>query len=292
MCPFVAHCSPLLHCVRLTFLCTKDDSFTRIQIPSIPHWRPWSFSLIKIMAHLSVIFSSFAVCITTIKFVVPASRLYYEYVRDLESTPELKLWLDTGMSAIFTILSWLLLAFSLSRLENGLQIILSLGEASLIVYQGGYLSLYCVNCPPWLQRALLIFFTMPMITIALALVVMGYTKASKIMLLAFFLAEYIGIFVAYLVVFTLGSFPYVKVFFWWNMGLCCVAWAGALGSLLAHLMDQLDFITLLWIDNATSMVWVLWVLWKQWTTMQKVRSHGENKKLNVLKQNGFWSRIP
>merc|ERR1711964_604980 len=109
---------------------------------------------------------------------------------------------------------------------------------------------------------------------------------------ACFLAEYIGIFVAYLVVFTLGSFPYVKVFFWWNMGLCCVAWAGALGSLLAHLMDQLDFITLLWIDNATSMVWVLWVLWKQWTTMQKVRSHGENKKLNVLKQNGFWSRIP
>jgi len=119
------------------------------------------------MAHLSVIFSSFAVCITTIKFVVPASRLYYEYVRDLESTPELKLWLDTGMSAIFTILSWLLLAFSLSRLENGLQIILSLGEASLIVYQ--------VGCHILLIKALLTFMRVDICRCTVSIVRLGFS---------------------------------------------------------------------------------------------------------------------
>jgi hypothetical protein len=86
-------------------------------------------------------------CITTIKFAVPAWRLYYEYTRKPKTkpVPEFKLRYshecDTGMSAIFAILSWLLLAFSLARLENGLQIVLSLAEGSTIVYQVGCLVL-------------------------------------------------------------------------------------------------------------------------------------------------------
>jgi amino acid permease len=90
-------------------------------------------------SHLSVICSSFAVCITTIKFAVLAWRLYHEYTR--KPKPKLKIWLDAGMSAIFAILSWLLLAFSLTRPEHGLQIVLSLAEGSTIVYQVGCLTL-------------------------------------------------------------------------------------------------------------------------------------------------------
>jgi hypothetical protein len=124
------------------------------------------------------------------------------------------------MSAIFAILSWLLLVFSFVRLENGLQILLSLAGGSLIVYQvgclilfrkalltfseGGYLSLYCANCPPrWLRWALLICFIVAIISIVIALI-FGYTKASKIMLLSFFLAEYPVIFIVYSVTFFLG----------------------------------------------------------------------------------------
>lgn len=99
--------------------------------------------------YLSVICSSFAVCITTIKFVVPAWRLYYEWPRnrkpigDPKSIREVKLWLDTGMSAIFTILSGLLLVFSfVGPEEKGLQILLSLAGGSLIVYQVSYLILF------------------------------------------------------------------------------------------------------------------------------------------------------
>jgi phosphatidylglycerophosphate synthase len=123
---------PLMH---------KDDSsaLTGSSIPSASFiGRPrHSLPLIFMPAsHLSVIYSSFAVCITTIKFAVPAWRLYYEYTRKPKTkpVPELKLRLDVGMSAIFAILSCLLLAFSLTRLENGLQIVLSLAEGSTIVY--------------------------------------------------------------------------------------------------------------------------------------------------------------
>ncbi|XMA20333.1 hypothetical protein WAI453_013124 [Rhynchosporium graminicola] len=127
------------------------------------------------------------------------------------------------MSAIFNILGWLLLAFSLSLFENGLQIILSLGEASMIVYQGGYLSLYCATGPSWLQWTLLISFTRAIIIKIVVLAVIGYTNLSKLMLLTFFLAEYIGIFMVYLVIFTFGSFPLTKGLFLWNIGFCCMA---------------------------------------------------------------------
>jgi hypothetical protein len=138
-----ALCSPqFLSCTKTTHL---------------PYWIPLplaSFigrprhllpSIFMPASHLSVICSSFAMCITTIKFAVPAWRLYYEYTRKPRPVPELKLRhsheCDTGMSAIFAILSWLLLAFSLTRLETGLQIVLSLAEGSMIVYQVGCLIL-------------------------------------------------------------------------------------------------------------------------------------------------------
>jgi hypothetical protein len=170
------------------------------------------------------------------------------------------------MSAIFAILSWLLLVFSFVRLENGLQILLSMAGGSLIVYQvgclilsrkalltfseGGYLSLYCGNCPPrWLRWALLICFIAGIISIVIASIV-GYTKASKIMLLSFFLSEYLVIFIVYLVTFFLGIVSStLHSLFLWNIGLCCVAWAGALASLVAYLIGKLDFITFLWVSS-------------------------------------------
>lgn len=78
----------------------------------------------------------------------------------------------------------------------------------------------------------------------------GSTKASKITLLSFFLAEYLVIFIVYLVTFLLGTFyPVVHSLILWNMGLCCVAWAGALASLVFHLKGQADFITSLWVSS-------------------------------------------
>ena len=100
-------------------------------------------------ALLSPICSSFAVCITAIKFVILAWRLYYECTRkpnpvgDPQPVRELKLWLDAGMSAIFVILSGFLLVFSfVGPEETGLQILLSLAGGSLIVYQVIRLSIF------------------------------------------------------------------------------------------------------------------------------------------------------
>ena len=107
-------------------LCTKTTHLPYwILLPSASFiGRPYySLPLIFMPAsHLSIIYSLFAMCITIIKFVVPAWRLYYKYTRKPKTkpVPKLKLRLDIGMSAIFAILSWLLLAFSLTRLENGL----------------------------------------------------------------------------------------------------------------------------------------------------------------------------
>lgn len=102
-------------------------------------------------SYLSIICSSFAVCITTIKFVIPTWRLYYECTRNPKPIRNFKLWLDTGMSAIFVILSGLLMVFSFVGPEKkGLQVLLSLAGGSLIIYQVGCLILF--------RKALLTFF--------------------------------------------------------------------------------------------------------------------------------------
>jgi len=135
-----------------------------------------------------------------------------------------------------------------------------------------------------------LFFIAAIISIVIVLS-MGYTKASEIMLLSVFLAEYLIIFVVYLVTFFLAFFsgtvsPTVQRLFLWNMGFCCMAWAGALASLVAYLTGKLDFITFLWIDNAAAIVWVVWLLWKQWAALQKARSQkeGSDEENNVLQQ--------
>jgi len=131
----VSHCSPLLHCVRLTLSShyfassyaqktTQPNPSTLLIGSSVPASaslvnRPCPSPPLEIYAcPVSITSSSFAMCITIIKFVVPAWRLYYECthnpkpISDQMSIRELKLWLDTGMSAIFVILSGLLLVFS------------------------------------------------------------------------------------------------------------------------------------------------------------------------------------
>jgi hypothetical protein len=171
------------------------------------------------------------------------------------------------MSAIFVILSGLLLVFSfVGPEEKGLQILLSLAGGSLIIYQvgclilyrkalltfseGGYLSLYCANCLRWLRWAPLICFIVTAVISILIASSVGSTKASKITLLSFFLAEYLVIFIVYLVTFLLGTFyPVVHSLILWNMGLCCVAGAGALASLIVHLKGRLNFITFLWVSS-------------------------------------------
>jgi hypothetical protein len=87
--------------------------------------------------------------------VVPALRLYHEYTHNNHPNPfhlrnlwpgtrnnrplpvdVRRLWRDTGMSAIFVILSGLLLGFSfVGPEENGLQILLSLAGGLFIIYQ-------------------------------------------------------------------------------------------------------------------------------------------------------------
>jgi hypothetical protein len=109
--------------------------------------------------------------------------------------------------------------------------------------------MYCTSGPRWFRWTLLIGSIAAVTSIVIVLVVVGYTKASKAILLSFFLAQYLEIFIAYLITFSSGTFPLVKNLFLWNMGLCCVAWIGALASLIAHLKGQLDFITLLWVST-------------------------------------------
>ncbi|KAH6667743.1 hypothetical protein B0J14DRAFT_601330 [Halenospora varia] len=236
-------------------------------------------------SYLSPICSSIAVCITTIKFVVPAWRLYYECIRNPKpitgpkSIRELRLWLDTGMSAIFLILSGLLLVFSfVGPKEKGVQILLLLAGFSLIVYHLRWAPLIC-------------FITAGKISMIASSV--GYTtKVSKIMLLSFFLVEYLVIFIAYLSTFLSTTYKrVVHSLLLWNMGLCCVAWAGALASLVSYLKGEADFITSLWIDNAGAMMWVVWSLWKQWKALPKKGSdeesnisQGSNGELGVLQQ--------
>jgi hypothetical protein len=89
---------------------------------------------------LSLICSSFAVFFATIKFIVPVSRLYYEYtslkpvaITNLHNIRDLKIWLDACMSMVFIILSVSLLEFTLK--DKDLLIIFSLLESSLIIYQ-------------------------------------------------------------------------------------------------------------------------------------------------------------
>ncbi|KAH6670184.1 hypothetical protein B0J14DRAFT_598037 [Halenospora varia] len=250
-------------------------------------------------SYLSPICSSIAVCITTIKFVVPAWRLYYECIRNPKpitgpkSIREPGLWLDTGLSAIFLILSGLLLVFSfVGPKEKGVQILLLLAGFSLIVYHGGYMLCYVTDKLRWLRRAPLICFIVAG-TISMIASSVGYTtEVSKIMLLSFFLVEYLIIFIAYLSMFLSTTFKRVVYsLLLWNMGLCCVAWAGALASLVSYLKGEADFITSLWIDNTGAMVWVVWSLWQQWKALPKKGSdeesnisQGSNGELGVLQQ--------
>jgi hypothetical protein len=77
-----------------------------------------------------------------------------------------------------------------------------------------------------------------------------YNKVWKVTLLSCFLAEYIVIFIVYLVTFLLGEFyKIVYSLMLWNIGLCCVAWAGALISLVLYLKEQINFITSLWVSS-------------------------------------------
>jgi hypothetical protein len=77
------------------------------------------------------------------------------------------------------------------------------------------------------------------------LIVVGYIKALKIILLLFFLAKYFGIFIIYLVLILFKDLLSSKVLFLWNIGLCYMAWAGALASLVGYLKGKLDFIMFL-----------------------------------------------
>jgi hypothetical protein len=103
---------------------------------------------------------------------------------------------------------------------------------------------------------LICFIAAPIITV-IPLIVVGHIKgiaviikASKIILLSFFLAEYFGIFIIYFVpIWFEGLASKTKSLFLWNMGLSCVAWGGALGSLVGYLKGKLDFITFLWVSS-------------------------------------------
>lgn len=165
------------------------------------------------------------------------------------------------MLAIFAIFSWLFLVFSFVKLKNSLQILLLLAGGLLIVYQvsclviykialltffkGGYLLFYCVNCPRWLQWALLKCFFAAIISIVIVLSV-SYTKVLKIILLLFFLVEYLIIFVVYLVTFLQRIFfCNIRSFFLQNIRLCYVAQVSAFGFLVAYLKRRLDFIMFL-----------------------------------------------
>ncbi|CZR66040.1 uncharacterized protein PAC_15941 [Phialocephala subalpina] len=104
--------------------------------------------------------------------------------------------------------------------------------------------------------------------------IFGYTEALKITLLSVLLAEYLGIFIAYLVRLRGLSSRIYSVILWSTM-LCCVAWVGAFASLVCFLTGRVDFITSLWIDNAAAMVWVMWLLWNQWKGLQRAQSPKE-----------------
>ena len=78
-------------------------------------------------------------------------------------------------------------------------------KALLTFSEGGYLSLYCADCLRWLQWAPLLCFIMTAVISILIASSVGSTKASKITLLSFFLAEYLVIFIVYLVTFVEGQ---------------------------------------------------------------------------------------
>ena len=124
-------------------------------------------------------------------------------------------------------------------------------NALLTCSEDAYLSLYSDQ---WLRRAPLICFII-MAGISILASSVGYTEALKIQLLLVFLAEYVVIFIAYLVPFLLGTFSSViKGFYLWNMFFSCAASAGALISLVSHLKGKVDFITSLWVSNKIKLI--------------------------------------
>ena len=256
---------------KLICLTSSRIQHTRI---SLLHSPPLSFTSSRFMPalYLSVICSSFAVCITTIKFIAPAWRLYHEtrnpkIIGNSNSNDEY-LRLDIGFSAVFVIFSLLLLVFSfVGPEEKGLQILLSFVGGSFLVYQvgclihfrkalltfseRGYVWVYCGNWLYGLRWAPLIFVIVTTaISILIALSV-DYTKALKITLLSIFLAGYIEIFIEYLVKLLFGGkhYPLITSLILWNMVFGCLAWVGALASLVFYLKGNVDFITSLWVSK-------------------------------------------
>jgi hypothetical protein len=115
--------------------------------------------------------------------------------------------------------------------------------------------MYRPNYARALWAMLICYIAAPIITV-IPLIVVGHIKASKkaseaskIILLSFFLAEYFGIFIIYLVPIWFEDLPASRSLFLWNMGLSCVAWVGALASLIGYLKGKLDFVTFLWVSS-------------------------------------------
>jgi hypothetical protein len=80
--------------------------------------------------------------------------------------------------------------------------------------------------------------------------VLAILRLRRFSLLLIFLVEYVVIFIAYLVLFSLGTFSSVtNGFYLWNIGFSRAASAGALSSLVAHLNGKVDFIMSLWVSS-------------------------------------------
>ena len=80
----------------------------------------------------------------------------------------------------------------------------------------------------------------------------SYTKALNIALLS---GDFLGgrtlcIFIAYLVRRLRGNFErFIRSLILWNMGLCCIAWASALISLILYVKGKFDFVISLWVSS-------------------------------------------
>ena len=174
--------------------------------------------------------------------------------------------LDTGMSAIFAILSWLTMVFSFGRPEEKVfQVLLSLAGVFMIIYQVSYLipfrkalltfsknayqSLYHDKYPRWRWWSRLICAIVPAVISIVIAFIIGYTKASNVALLVTFLIAYLIIFMRYALLFRKDHKSVIHHIICWNIGYCFVASAGAFTSLVLYLKGRVDFITSLWVSG-------------------------------------------
>ncbi|KFY17486.1 hypothetical protein V492_00640 [Pseudogymnoascus sp. VKM F-4246] len=59
--------------------------------------------------------------------------------------------------------------------------------------------------------------------------------------------------------------------FYWNIGLCCINWLGALASLTLHLTETTNYTTSLVIDNAVHMVPISALGWRQYVALRNAK---------------------